>query len=386
MLRLASEAEMTTPAAPAAPGLYVSFPFCRQKCTYCNFASGVFSDDLRRRYVAALGAETAASGCLDAADTMYLGGGTPSLLTAEELATVFGGRRRQWAEATMEAAPGDISPEAARLWRDFGVDRVSLGVQSFDRRVASAAGRKHTAEQVAAEVEILRRAGVARISVDLIAGLAHQREADWEASLDWVERLGVEHASVYMLDADDDSRLGAEIRREGAKYGARDVPSDDQTAAFYERAVERLAAMGLRRYEISNFSRPGCESLHNLKYWTFAPYVGVGSDAHSFNGSERWNNARLAAEYVARHERGEPAAVERETLDADRRRQDRLLTGLRLRVGAVVEPGDLDGREEALERLLERGWVERPEPRRLRLTPAGVMFANEVFLELLFDD
>ncbi|MBI1354863.1 MAG: radical SAM family heme chaperone HemW [Acidobacteria bacterium] len=382
MLRPAFEAE-TTPRA--APGLYVSFPFCRQKCTYCNFASGVFSQDLRRRYVTALAAEAAASDTLDRADTLYLGGGTPSLLTGEELDEILGGRRREWAEATVEAAPGDVTEEAARLWRERGIDRVSLGVQSFDRRVAAAAGRKHSAEQVEQEISILRRAGVERISVDLIAGLAHQKEADWEESLDWIERLEVEHASVYMLDADDDSRLGAEIRSEGGRYGARDVPSDDQTADFYERAIERLAAMGLEHYEISNFARPGCESAHNLKYWTFAPYVGVGSDAHSFDGAERWNNARMASEYVARWERGELAAAERETLDAVRRRQDRLLTGLRLRAGAPLEPGDLDGREEALEQLLQKGWVERPEPQRLRLTSSGVLFANEVFLELLFE-
>ncbi len=367
-----------------APGLYVSFPFCRQKCTYCNFASGVFSDDLRRRYVGALAAEAAPSGALDRADTLYLGGGTPSLLSADELAAILG-KPREWDEATIETAPGDVTPERAALWRRWGLDRVSLGVQSFDKKVAAAAGRKHDAEQVASEIAVLRRAGFERINIDLIAGLAHQQEADWEASLDEVERLEVDHVSVYMLDADDDSRLGAEIRSDGDRYGARETPDDEQTTGFYLRAGERLAQMGIERYEISNFARSGGESRHNLKYWTFAPYVGVGSDAHSFDGRRRWNSARLASEYVARFEQGESAAAEIEELDAERLRQDRLLTGLRLRSGVALEPGDLDGREEALRRCLDRGLIEQPTPDRLRLTDQGLLLANEVFLELLFD-
>lgn len=367
------------------PGFYISFPFCQQKCTYCNFASGVFSDDLRRRYARALAVEAAESGVLDSADTLYLGGGTPSLLTAEELTAILGGQPRDWAEATMEAAPGDVTAERVAMWRRWGINRVSLGVQSFDHKVAASAGRKHTAEQVEAEIGILRSAGVSRINVDLIAGLAHQQEADWEASLDWVERLEVDHVSVYMLDADDDSRLGAEVRSDGSRYGAKAVPEDERVTDFYLRAIERLAGLGIEHYEISNFARPGHESLHNLKYWTWAPYVGVGSDSHSFDGRRRWNSARMASEYVARFEAGEGAALESETLDEDRLRQDRLLTGLRLRSGVELAPGDLDGREKALERCGERGLIEQPEPGRLRLTQEGLLLANEVFLELLFD-
>jgi len=369
----------------AAPGLYVSFPFCRQKCTYCNFASGVFSDDLRRRYVRGLGEQSAGSEVFDTADTLYLGGGTPSLLSAEELSAILGGKPREWAEATMETAPGDVTAERAALWRRWGVDRVSLGVQSFDRRVAAAAGRKHSAELVAEEIAVLRRAGIERINVDLIAGLAHQQEADWEDSLDWVERLEVDHVSVYMLDADDDSRLGAEVRSQGSRYGAQQVPDDERTTALYLRAIERLAAMGIEHYEISNFSRPGAESLHNLKYWTFAPYEGLGSDAHSFDGARRWNTPRMASEYVARLEAGEGSRLEEEFLDDDRLRQDRLLTGLRLRRGVRLLEGDLVGLEEALERCSESGLIEQPEPGRLRLTLEGLLLANEVFLELLFD-
>ncbi len=381
MLRPSSEVVESS----QAPGLYISFPFCRQKCTYCNFASGVFSDDLRRRYVRGLGEQAAVSEVFDTADTLYLGGGTPSLLDAEELSMILGGRPREWVEATMETAPGDVTAERAELWRRWGIDRVSLGVQSFDREVAAAAGRKHSAEQVAEEIAILRKAGIERINVDLIAGLARQQEADWEDSLDWVERLDVDHVSVYMLDADDDSRLGAEVRSQGTRYGARKVPSDESVTAFYLRAIERLAAVGLEHYEISNFSRPGAESIHNLKYWTFSPYEGLGSDAHSFDGRRRWNSARSPGEYVARLEAGEGARLEEELLDDDRLRQDRLLTGLRLRAGVRLREGDLDGREEALARCQDGGLIEQPGPGRLRLTQEGLLLANEVFLELLFD-
>ncbi|MCB1021798.1 MAG: radical SAM protein [Acidobacteria bacterium] len=181
-------------------GVYLSFPFCRQKCTYCNFASGVFADKLRRRYAPALARELAAAD-LSRAETLYLGGGTPSLMSAEEW-TIVGEAlgRREWAEATLETSPGDVTPERAALWASWGVDRVSLGVQSFDPRVAAAAGRKHTPEQVRDEIAVLARAGIRRVNVDLIAGLAHQNEANWLDSLAWAERLGVEHVSVYMLE------------------------------------------------------------------------------------------------------------------------------------------------------------------------------------------
>ena len=368
-------------------GVYISFPFCRQKCTYCNFASGVFPDELRRRYTPALAAEIAAAGLGLAADTLYLGGGTPSLMDEREWATLASALgRRSWDEATLETSPGDVSPERARLWAAHGIDRVSLGVQSFDPRVAAAAGRKHTPEQVRDEIVILADAGIRRVNVDLIAGLAHQTERDWRESLDWVERLEVEHASVYMLETDDDSRLGGEIRSGGSRYGAAAVPDDDAIADFYLLAVERLAAMGLVRYEISSFARPGAESRHNLKYWTWRPYAGFGADAHSFDGLWRRSNVRTAAEYVVRVERGEPPVSEAEELDEDRRRADFLLTGLRRREGVRLPPAEVDELAARGAELFARGWLERPAPDWLRLTPAGVLFSNEVFGELCFAD
>ncbi len=365
-------------------GVYISFPFCRQKCTFCNFASSVAGVDSQQHYVAALTAEIRGRPPGWVADTVYLGGGTPSLLEPHELERLLAPLPGSpWRETTIEVAPGDVSPERARAWVRLGVNRVSLGVQSLDRRVAAASGRKHTPEIVAQEIGMLRAAGIRRINIDLIAGLAHQTEQTWEADLDGVERLQVEHVSVYMLEVDDDSRLGGEIRTGGRRYGAQSTPSEDAVTAMYLRAVERLRAIGIERYEISNFARPGAESLHNLKYWNLEPYVGFGADAHSFDGSRRWWNVRTAGEYVERFRAGRSPRLQTEQLDSKRLFEDRLLTGLRTAEGVCLMPEDPRPRPEALDRLVAQGWIERPGPDRIRLTDEGVLFSDSVLAELI---
>src|SRR5580658_3010283 len=281
------------------PGVYLSYPFCAQKCTYCNFASGVFPRELESQYVAAIRAELHGTEWPWTPETIYLGGGTPSQMDAGALATLLAEiPGREWAEATMEAAPGSLTREKVEAWRDAGINRVSLGVQSFIAKELSRTGRKHTAETVLDDIAMLRDAGIANINLDLIAGLPGQTRESWNESLDWIQRIGTPHASVYMLEVDDDSRLGQEILLNGVRYGARNVPDENTIADCYEIAVERLAVMGLARYEISNFARPGFESLHNLKYWRREPYFGFGADAHSFDGEWRWAHAESAAAYV----------------------------------------------------------------------------------------
>src|SRR5471030_1136020 len=192
------------------------------------------------------------------------GGGTPGNLHPDALGAVLNAiPGRPWAEATIEAAPGNITAQKARAWEAAGINRVSLGVQSFVEKEIRRAGRKHTAQVVAGEMAILRAAGIRNVNVDLIAGLSGQTESGWRESLDWIDRLAPEHVSVYMLEVDEGSRLGKEMMLGGVRYGAADTPDDDQTAAFYETAVERLAALGIARYEISNFARAGFESRHN---------------------------------------------------------------------------------------------------------------------------
>ncbi|NWF82685.1 MAG: coproporphyrinogen III oxidase family protein [Bryobacteraceae bacterium] len=357
-------------------GVYISWPFCAQKCTYCNFASGVFPRELEDRYLRALLSELTGTGWSWTPQTVYLWGGTPGSMTPDQLRDVLTAvPGRPWKEATLEAAPGAITPGGARAWLECGSNRGSRGVQSFVESELRRTGRRHTAEGVACDVALLRAAGFAEINIDLIAGLPGQTEASWRASLDWIERLGPPHVSVYMLEVDEDSRLGRELLAQGRRFGALDVPSGDATAEFYEIAVERLAALGLERYEISNFARRGSESLHNLKYWQLEPYLGFGADAHSFDGRLRWQNAETALEYVERHEAGLPLRCE--TTEADIA-GERFWVGLRLLRGIAPPPSERASRASAIARLVNAGLLE-DDGAILRLTPRGVLLSNEVF-------
>lgn len=357
-------------------GVYISWPFCAQKCTYCNFASGVFPRELEETYARKLAAEMAAAEWPWTPDTVYLGGGTPSQMETATLAGLLALiPGRPWTEATMESAPGTF--DAARIagWREAGINRVSLGVQSFVDAELRRTGRKHTAQMVADDVRNLRAGGIDDFNIDLIAGLAGQTPASWEESLDRTLALTPPHVSVYMLEVDEDSRLGLEILNNGGRYGARDIPDDEAIAAMYERAVERLAEAGIARYEISNFARPGRESRHNLKYWRLEPYLGFGADAHSFAGGERWQNVELAQDYVI-------APTVRAERSAANPAEERFFVGLRLSEGVTPTASEWDAHREVIERFLEAGLLER-DATHLRLTPRGILFSNEVFQEFL---
>jgi oxygen-independent coproporphyrinogen-3 oxidase len=355
------------------PGVYISYPFCAQKCTYCNFASGVFPRDREPLYLAALRDEIRAHRWQWTPETVYLGGGTPSNLPpdalAEILALVPG---HPWLEATIEAAPGNITASLARAWAALGINRVSLGVQSFVESEIRRTGRRHTAEIVARELGGLRAAGIRGVNIDLIAGLPGQTESSWRASLEWIDRLAPEHVSVYMLEVDEDSRLGQEMLLGGTRYGAADTPSDDAIAAFYEIAVERLAALGIARYEISNFARPGFESRHNLKYWRLEPYAGFGADAHSFDGAVRSQNGESVDDYLAGRGRC--------TTPADS--AEHLFVGLRLTDGIRPDPADWRRFDRPIRRFVDAGLLET-DGATLRLTSRGVLLSNEVFQEFL---
>jgi oxygen-independent coproporphyrinogen-3 oxidase len=356
------------------PGVYVSYPFCAQKCTYCNFSSGVFPRDLEARYREALAREIRAHAWEWIPETVYLGGGTPGNLPPDALRALLDPiPGRPWAEATIEAAPGNIAPTTARAWASSGIDRVSLGVQSFVEKELRRTGRTHTAQVVSAEIAVLRAAGIHNINIDLIAGLSGQTEASWRQSLDWVERLAPEHVSVYMLEVDEDSRLGKEMLLGGVRYGAGDTPSGDATADFYEFAVERLAALGIARYEISNFARPGCESRHNLKYWKLEPYIGFGADAHSFDGRTRRQNPESVEDYLSGA--GQVDAV---PYFAD----ERFFVGLRLSAGIRPDPEEWRRFDAPIRRFLDAGLLST-DGATLRLTNRGVLLSNEVFQEFL---
>lgn len=362
-------------------GIYISWPFCAQKCTYCNFASGVLPRELEERYFTALLKEIRSFDWRWNPETLYLGGGTPSGIDPARLTELLATLPKISRESTIEAAPGSLTSEKVDTWARAGINRVSLGVQSFIRQELARTGRRHTAETVEQDVALVRKHGIANFNIDLIAGLPSQTEASWLESLDAALHLDPPHVSVYMLEVDDDSRLGSEIILGGKRYGASDVPSEDRIADFYEMAVDKLHSAGIERYEISNFARAGWESIHNLKYWKREPYIGFGSDAHSFDGSSRWQNLESAQEYVARSEKGEPVRMEQFVPDAG---EEKFFVGLRMAEGVHANAGDWQRFGSAFERFLEAGMLERSGVNgNLRLTARGVMVSNEIFQEFL---
>jgi oxygen-independent coproporphyrinogen-3 oxidase len=363
-------------------GIYISWPFCAQKCTYCNFASGVQPNDLEDQYFEALLAEMRAQGWQWKPETSFIGGGTPSAIEPARIEALLDGLPgRPWLEATIEAAPGSLTFEKVEAWKRAGINRASLGAQSFVKAELARTGRKHDAATVERDVALLRSNGIENINVDLIAGLPGQTPDSWRTSLDAVIRLNVPHVSVYMLEVDEDSRLGAEILLGGKRYGAIDVPSEDSIAMFYEMAVDLLARHGIERYEISNFARAGAESRHNMKYWRREPYVGFGADAHSFDGVLRWQNVEAAREYVDRWSKGEPIRLE---TSAPNPLEEKFFVGLRLSEGVAPDESDWRRFGAAFERFLSGGVIERSGDR-LRLTPRGIMVSNEIFEEFLID-
>jgi len=390
-------------AGAMALGIYVQVPFCQTKCTYCNFHTGPFSRALYAPYVDAVCREIEdgravygsdrreliepLQGLL--ADTVYVGGGTPSLLQAESLGRILDAVRSSFAtelsEVTLEADPETVSPQKARAWRDAGFNRISLGAQSFHDKELTAAGRLHRAPDIAQADAVLREAGFPNLSYDLIIGLPHQTPGSWAESLDRLVGFQPEHVSIYMLEVDDGSRLGREILSAGPRYDAAKVPSDDQMADCYEQARRRLAAAGYGHYEISNWAKPGWESRHNLKYWRREPYLGIGAGAHSFNGTERWANVHDPAGYLASVERGRLAIEQRELLTAEQVLREKCFLGLRQTGGLNLDDVDAAPRERMqpqIGRLLAEGLV-RVQDGCLQILPERLSVANEVIVELL---
>jgi oxygen-independent coproporphyrinogen-3 oxidase len=382
----------------ATLGLYISVPFCRAKCTYCNFASGVFPASEHGPYVARVCAEI--RGARDRAErdgrllpervgSVYLGGGTPSTLEPERLQEIFAAIREDFAvernaEITIECAPGQVAPDFLKAMVEVSATRVSLGVQSMVDAEAAATGRMHTRAIVHEDVRRLHDAGLA-VNADLIAGLPGQTTSSWMESVEAVCGLGIEHASVYMLEVDEDSRLGRELIGRGARYGAGLVPTDDAMAAMYEAGCERLEFAGLAQYEISNFARRGAESRHNLRYWRREPYLGAGLDAHSMlrhrdGGVVRFGNTDDLASYLAGEVEGEVERVDRAA-----ELEESWFLGLRLVEGVSLPALRREFGEDAIaafDEVIGELVADRLlmcEGDRVALTMRGRMLSNEVF-------
>jgi oxygen-independent coproporphyrinogen-3 oxidase len=389
-------------------GIYISVPFCKTKCSYCNFASGVFSKAVFARYVDRVCEDierfeqTAieVGGVLERqADSVYLGGGTPTLLEPAQLHRLFAAVRHQFevlhgAEITVECAPGTLSGEVIDNLLACGVNRVSLGVQSFIDQEASSVARLHTRKITLEEIERLRAAGITNINIDLIAGLPHQTEASWQESLRQTIDAGVPHVSVYMLEVDEDSRLGREVMAGGTRYHAHFVPDDDLTADLYETACGELNGVDIQQYEISNFARAGFESRHNLKYWTRRPYAGFGVDAHSMleSAPDQGLDAVRFATPDALEQYTSGAALIRTPVSHADACEEAYFLGLRLTRGIdleqLVERYGPDAASFARDQIAEfcRDGLLELEEGRIRLTQKGRLLSNEIFAALIGAD
>jgi len=390
-------------------GVYLHIPFCRARCSYCDFATGMYEAAAADRYVPALvkeierWQEVAAPAEID---TIYFGGGTPSLLSLAQLESILTVVRRRFvvaagAEITVEINPGDggthPSQQSAnptenlqsqkrffRGLRDLGVNRASFGAQTFNDRELKLLGRTHDGRDIRTTFETLRGCGFDNISFDLIAGLPGQTLGGWKENLDHALRLRPEHLSLYLLDVHEGTPLADQIRS-----GMRPKPDDDVAAEMYEVMLEKLCGAGYEHYEISNFCRPGFASRHNSKYWTGAPYYGFGCSAHSYDGARRrWANQRDAASYAGLIEKNESPIIERTELNDEDARSEAVFLGMRLMRGIDLEDyrkrfgKDLLAEfDREIDRLAGAGLV-RVDEQFLRLTGRGALLSNEVFAAL----
>jgi oxygen-independent coproporphyrinogen-3 oxidase len=367
-------------------GLYLHIPFCSSICNYCNFNRGLFDDAVKARYVVALETEIRrAAEPASPADSIYFGGGTPSLLTGSDVARLVAACRASFlvaadAEVTLEANPETVTRETLTAYREAGVNRLSFGVQSFRDDELGRLGRLHSADRATRAFESARAAGFDNISLDLMMWLPQQRVEEWLSSVDALIPLGPDHASLYLLEL----YPNAPLRDEMARAGWSQAPDED-AATMYERALERLDRAGYEQYEISNVAKPGYRAVHNVKYWQDGAWLGFGCGAHATRAGERWRNVPATMEYVLRIERGESPIAERRVLSPDERLEEALFTGLRLADGldlrAIARRYGVDvweryGRE--LTRFADAGLLVHEPGRRLRLTRSGMLLANEV--------
>jgi oxygen-independent coproporphyrinogen III oxidase len=365
-------------------GLYLHIPFCASICSYCNFNRGLFDAELKAQYVRALETEIRRTSDGSAADTIFFGGGTPSLLEPEEIASLISVCRESFdvaadAEVTLETNPETVTLQRMRGFRDAGVNRVSLGVQSLIDAELRRLGRTHSSERAREAVGEVRGSGFDNISVDLMMWLPQQGMPEWQATVEGLIALDPDHASLYLLELYPNAPL-----REAMARASWSLAPDDDAAEMYLWAMARLDGAGYVQYEISNVARPARESRHNMKYWRDGAWLGFGCGAHSTRGALRWKNVAATAEYVARVAGHEDLAVERQTRSALEQLEDALFTGLRLsagvdcrRLGTCYGVDVWDRYGDALQPHIDAGRLVFSDDQ-LRLTREGMLVANDV--------
>ena len=365
-------------------GLYVHIPFCSAICNYCNFNRGLFDAGLKERYVAALLNEIRGAGDGSPADTIFFGGGTPSLLEPSEVAAAIEACRQSWslardAEITLEANPETVTPERLAGFRAAGVNRLSYGVQSFRDDELGRLSRLHSAVRAVEAFGMARAAGFDNISLDLMMWLPQQTVAHWLESVDALIALGPDHASMYLLELYPNAPL-----RDAMARGPWSVAPEDDAAEMYLSGLDRMDKAGYVQYEISNVARPGRHSRHNLKYWTDGEWLGFGSGAHSTRAGTRWKNVSATEEYISAVAAGGPLATERRPLSPKERLEEVLFTGLRLNAG--LDLPDLKIRygvdvwsrySVELQPFVDQGFLLY-DGRSLRLPRAGMLLAHEI--------
>ncbi len=365
-------------------GIYLHIPFCKSRCSYCDFATDVYrSGDAVERYVAALCREIENfEGDTPEADTIYFGGGTPSLLSPRQVENILDSVRRKFPlaseiELTMEMNPATVTPGSLAGYRSLGVNRASFGVQTFNDTDLRRLARGHTAEDALRTFEMLRGASFSNISLDLITGLPGQTVADWEENLARALALGPEHLSLYILEVHEGTPLAEQIRS-----GRQPEPDVALVGEMYALAGALCSADGLSQYELSNYALPGFESRHNTKYWTLEPVFGFGVSAHSFDGTRRYSNERDTNRYVQIIENAGVAEVHSEP---SHRASEAAFLGLRLARGLDLEEYKSSYGIDLAEKyagdlapLFEAGLIIADGPR-LRLTQRGMLYSNEVF-------
>ncbi|MCD9186142.1 MAG: radical SAM family heme chaperone HemW [Pyrinomonadaceae bacterium] len=369
-------------------GVYIHIPFCKSRCSYCDFATDVFrSNEIVDSYVDALVKEINSFQCKiqnpkSKIDTVYFGGGTPSLLSPKQLEKILNAVHETFeaaenSEITMEMNPATMTLETVRAYRSLGVNRASFGAQTFDDTELKRLGRRHTANDVRETIELLRKAEFTNVSFDLIAGLPRQTIRDWERNLEEALKLNPEHLSLYLLEIHEGTPLAEQIRSH-----RQPQPDEDLSAEMYELMTEKTSAENYAQYEISNFSLPNFESRHNSKYWTLDPVYGFGVSAHSFDGISRYVNERDTAKYVEMIEKKDSAEVYRERIDLA---SEFIFLGLRLEKGIDLTEYEkrfginlLERYAEDLARLQDFELIEINE-KVLKLSNKGKLYSNEVF-------
>jgi len=378
------------PAVPRA--VYIHIPFCSNKCYYCDFNSYVRQGQPVMEYLQALEREMAETVRLmppEEIDTVFVGGGTPTVLTAAEMAFFLAAVRRYFpfdpdrVEFTMEANPGTTDEEKLAVMREYGVNRISFGAQSFDAGLLKALGRIHSPDDIRRSLELARKAGFTNLSLDLMFGLPNQTMRQLEASVEEALALELAHCSVYGLKVEENT-----LFFEWEKRGILPLPDQEEEADMYRYVVSRFRAAGYRHYEISNFARPGRESRHNLTYWRNEPYYGLGAGAHGYAGGVRHVNVRGVSAYIAAASSGLPR-METMPVSREEAMEDFMMVGLRLIDGVRDADfrrqfgiGLMDAFRDPLRRLVASGLLEATEDG-FRLTEKGLLLGNEVFAEFI---